>query len=92
MPQPSGLAFSDAALRFLATVPKKLRSQIVRKAQALEAHPHPVGSKALNGYTTPLGEQVYRERSGDYRILYVIRKNPGHVLILDIDHRKDIYR
>jgi hypothetical protein len=38
------------------------------------------------------GEPVYRERSGDYRILYVVRTNPDLVLILDIDHRKDVYR
>ena len=35
---------------------------------------------------------VYRERSGDYRILYIVRSNPDEVLILDIGHRKEIYR
>jgi len=32
------------------------------------------------------------ERSGDYRILYVVRKNPGEVIVLDIDNRKDVYK
>jgi mRNA-degrading endonuclease RelE of RelBE toxin-antitoxin system len=33
---------------------------------------------------------VYRERQGDYRILYSVR--PVIIVILDIDHRKDVYR
>ena len=39
-----------------------------------------------------MGEPILRERSGDYRILYVLRKDPDQVVILDIDHRKDIYK
>jgi hypothetical protein len=33
---------------------------------------------------------VYRIRHGDYRILYSVR--PVIIVILDIDHRKDVYR
>lgn len=87
-----GFAFSESALTFLATVPPKFRGQIVRKARALMQDPHPKGSKPLKGVTTGAGETVYRERSGDYRILYVVRDNPDEVIILDIDHRKDVYR
>jgi hypothetical protein len=51
--------------------------------------PHPVGCKALQNVKD--GEDpVYRVRSGDYRVLYVVR-NPD-VVILDVDHRKDVYR
>jgi hypothetical protein len=46
----------------------------------------------LHDVATGEGDPVYRERSGDYRILYVVRSNPDEVLILDIDHRKDVYR
>ena len=35
-------------------------------------------------------ERVYRERSGDYRILYVVRDSI--VVVIDIDNRKDVYR
>ena len=37
-------------------------------------------------------ESVYRVRSGDYRILYLVRTNYGEVVVLDIGHRKDVYR
>lgn len=87
-----GLSFSGAALDYLATVPPKFRSQIVKKAKALMLNPCPQGSKQLQGIVTELGEPVRRERSGDYRILYVLRNDPNQVVILDIDHRKDIYR
>ena len=56
------------------------------------ANPFPQGAKKLKDVATDDGEPVYRERSGDYRILYVVRSNPSEVLIIDIDHRKDVYR
>lgn len=87
-----GFAFTDAALDFLGTLPPKLRKQVIKKAKALHSNPHPQGSKKLHDVVTDDGDPVYRERSGDYRILYVVRANPSEVLILDIDHRKEVYR
>ena len=87
-----GLSFSASSLAFLSTVPHKLRAQVIKKAKALQLNPYPQGSKKLQGVETSLGEPVYRERSGDYRILYVVRNDPRQVVILDIDHRKDIYQ
>jgi mRNA interferase RelE/StbE len=37
-------------------------------------------------------EPVYRIRSGDYRVVYAVRSDPNEVVILDIGHRKDVYR
>ena len=87
-----GLSFSAASLEFLATVPHKFRAQIIKKAKALINNQHPQGSKKLQDIETSLGEPIHRERSGDYRILYVVKSNPTHVVILDIGHRKDIYQ
>lgn len=87
-----GLAFTDSALDFLGNLPTKIRRQVVKKSKALQTNPFPKGSKKLRDVNTSDGDSVYRERSGDYRILYVVRSNPKEVLILDIDHRKDIYR
>ena len=84
--------FTGAALDYLATVPHKLRRQIIKKAKALHTNPFPAGVKKLQGVETDDGDPIYRERSGDYRILYVVRANPSEVLILDIDHRKDVYK
>jgi len=87
-----GFAFTDAALDFLEALPPKIRKQVIKKAKALHTEPHPPGSKKLHDVETAEGDPVYRERSGDYRILYIVRSNPAEVLILDIDDRKDIYR
>lgn len=86
-----GFAFTEAALDFLATVPPKFRRQIIKKAKLLHTNPYPPGCKKLQG-TDADDEPIYRERSGDYRILYVVRSNPSEVLILDIDNRKDVYK
>jgi mRNA interferase RelE/StbE len=87
-----GFAFTDCALDFLAGLPPKIRKQVVKRAKALHTTPFPASAKKLQDVETPLGEAVYRERSGDYRILYVVRTNPAEIIILDIDHRKDVYR
>jgi mRNA interferase RelE/StbE len=86
-----GFAYSRDALAYLKTTPAKHRKQIVNKINGLAAQPHPANCKVVQGMTD--GEdQVYRIRSGDYRVLYVVRENPAQIIILDIDHRKDVYR
>jgi len=85
-----GLAFGSAAASFLDDMPPgKLRAQILKKAKGLITNPHPPGCKKLVGVLDG-DDPVWRIRSGDYRLLYVVREN--EVLILDIDHRKDVYR
>ena len=86
-----GFAYSQRALDFLGTIPAKLRKQIVKKIMALADNPLPQGHKLIRGMSGD-EERVYRIRSGDYRVLYVVRNNPGHIVVLDIDHRKDVYR
>jgi mRNA interferase RelE/StbE len=86
-----GFAYSERALAFLNTIPPKFRKQIVAKITALAGNPHPAGHKIVQGMKN--GEEiVYRIRSGDYRMLYVVRTDPSHIVVLDIDHRKDVYR
>lgn len=87
-----GFAFTDCALDFIAGLQPKVRRQIIKRAKALHTNPFPQGSKKLHNVETPDGDPVYRERSGDYRILYVVRSKPEEVIIIDINHRKDVYR
>lgn len=87
-----GFGFAATALDFLETVPHKIRFQIIKKAKALHSDPFPQGCKKLQGITTNEGMAVYRQRSGDYRILYMVRQSPAEIIILDIDNRKDVYK
>ncbi len=87
-----GFAFTERALDFLDELPPKLRRQVTKKAKVLHTEPYPPTAKRLSNVTTPEGEPVFRERSGDFRILYVVRTKPAEVIILDIGYRKDVYR
>jgi mRNA interferase RelE/StbE len=87
-----GIAYSESALKYLeGNVPSKVRGQIKRRIEALAVDPLPAGSKKLVGVSHG-GHDVYRIRSGDYRIVYSARTNPQQVIVLKIGDRKDIYR
>ena len=90
MSAPYTFAYTEAALEFLERkIAPKIRGQIRRKIEALALNTVPPGSKKLRGL--PDGEEeVRRIRCGDYRVLYVVRETV--IVILDIDHRKDVYR
>jgi mRNA interferase RelE/StbE len=84
-----GFAYDPRSLDYLKTVPKKIRKQIIGKVYKLASDPFPPTAKMLHGMEDG-EERVYRIRSGDYRILYVVRGII--VVVLDIGHRKDVYR
>lgn len=85
-----GFAYTETALLYLETLRSaKLRRQIRRKIEMLATNPLPATCKKLHGVMDGT-YAVYRIRSGDYRILYSVRGII--VVILDIDHRKDVYR
>ena len=88
-PQYQGFAYHPRCLDYLQTLEKKLRRQIVGKVTQLASDPHPPTAKVVQGMQDG-GQQVYRIRSGDYRILYTVQE--VIVCVLDIDHRKDVYR
>lgn len=80
-------------LRYKATVAKDLRGlpkadirRILAKAESLRHNPRPVGVEKLSG------EEKYRIRQGNYRILYSIDDALVIVEAVKIGHRKDIYR
>lgn len=87
-----GLAFGPRAVAFLdAMPPGKLRAQITKKARSLIGDAYPQGCKKL-AVLTHGDEPLWRIRSGDYRVLYVVRRNPNEVVIIDINNRKDVYK
>lgn len=84
-----GFAYTESALDALQSFPAKIRKQILKKIETLAGAPFPPGHKKVVSMSDD-AESVLRIRSGDYRVLYVVR-NPT-IVILDIGHRKDIYR
>lgn len=87
-----GLAFGPRAAAFLDGMPPgKIRAQISKKARSLILDPFPPGCKKL-AVLTYMDEPLWRIRSGDYRVLYVVRRNPNEVVVIAIDDRKDVYK
>jgi mRNA interferase RelE/StbE len=64
----------------------KDQQRIIQKVRSLAIDPRPVGVKKLSG------EEKYRIRQGDYRILYKIEDEIITVTVVRIAHRKDAYR
>jgi mRNA interferase RelE/StbE len=79
---------TKAALKEIASVDRRAdRARIMERIHNLAADPRPHGSKKLEG---PF--ERYRLRQGDYRVLYEIRDEVHMVSVINVGHRKDIYR
>ena len=85
-------AYTPKALASLRTIPRKSRQQITSKIDNLTRNPRPPNSRVVQAMTQD-DRKVLRIRSGKYRVLYtVIGGSEREIVILDIGHRKDIYR
>ena len=63
------------------------RRRLVERIRKLSSDPRPFGSEKLSGR-----EELYRVRSGRYRIVYTVDDASATVTIVKIGHRKDVYR
>ncbi len=80
------LLIKSSAAKELAALPRKDRSRIVAKVLGLAESSRPPGSEKLSG------EEKYRLRQGDYRVLYSIQDSSATVTIVKIGHRREVYR
>jgi mRNA interferase RelE/StbE len=78
--------YSPPAERALRRLSGDIRRRIFARIDALAENPWLPGFAKLEGY------DAYRVRVGDYRIIYSIDRGRLVVLVLDVGHRKDIYR
>jgi len=63
-----------------------LRSRIIARLLKLENDPRPSGIKKLQG------QEAFRLRVGDYRVLYTIDDAEQIVMVFAIGHRREVYR
>jgi mRNA interferase RelE/StbE len=75
-----------AARRTLSKLPQPVRARLVQRMETLATNPRPVGAVKLAGHN------AYRVRVGDYRIIYSIIDDRLLILIVDVGHRRDVYR
>lgn len=70
----------------LRGLPKKDVIRILECIESLAENPRPTGTKKLSG------QERYRLRQGDYRILYSIEDAQLVVWVVKVRHRRDVYR
>jgi mRNA interferase RelE/StbE len=81
------IELSATAEKQFRKLPKSAQRRLAITINSLASDPRPRGSRRLQGY-----EDVYRVRSGVYRIIYSIMDKRLLIIVLKIGHRKDIYR
>ena len=74
-----------SAEKELDALPGSIQKRIVSRLLALEESPRPPGVKKLQG------QESYRLRAGDYRILYTIDDKSKKVVVLAIGNRREVY-
>ncbi len=84
---------AEYKIYFKASVEKDLRSiskkdlkKILTCIEALAKNPRPPGHEKLTG------QEKYRIRQGNYRIVYSIQDKELTIWVVKVGHRKDIYR
>lgn len=80
------IEIKKTAVKELNNLPLSDLKKIIQKIQNLADNPRPPGCKKLTG------EEKYRIRSGNYRILYIIEDDILIIYIIKIGHRRDVYR
>ncbi|HEV2613586.1 MAG TPA: type II toxin-antitoxin system RelE/ParE family toxin [Gammaproteobacteria bacterium] len=74
------------AAKSLQKIPKSDQAKIINAIQPLAHNPRPSGCKKL------VGRDGWRIRIGNYRVIYEINDGQLRILIIEIGHRKEIYR
>ncbi len=80
------LVITKSAAKELEAIPKKDRRRIVERIRELAYEPRPFGAEKLSG------EDKYRIRQGNYRVLYEILDRELVVTVIRIGNRRDVYR
>jgi mRNA interferase RelE/StbE len=80
------IQISRTAQKQLAKINNPFFKAISDKILLLKTDPRPPGCKKLKG------EESWRIRVADYRIIYEIHDNILQIIVIEIDHRKQVYR
>ncbi len=75
-----------SAAREIDGIPKKERQRITRRIQSLSEEASPRGCEKL------CGEDKYRIRQGDHRVIYSVSDRDLTVIVVKVGHRREVYR
>lgn len=82
------LSFSKTALKNLLKISVNKRKAILEKLEQLKLNPY----KENNNIKKLVGQDGYRLRIGDYRVIYRIDKGKLEILVINVDVRGEIYK
>lgn len=80
------IVIKKSATKEIERIEKKDRIRIIEKIRTLALDPHPTGCKKLSG------QEKYRIRQGNYRILYQVIDTKLIVNAVKVGHRRDVYK
>ena len=80
------ILFKESVWKDLKRIPKGDLKKNLSRVEKLGDDPRPMGCEKLTG------EELYRVRQGNYRIVYSIQDNELTVWVIKVGHRKDFYR
>ncbi len=79
------IIFSDLSLKQLKKLEKLTQERIIATIERCRIRPQDYVKKLV-------GNPYYRLRVGDYRIIMDIRQGELRILVLEIGHRRNIYK
>jgi mRNA interferase RelE/StbE len=82
------ILWKPKAEKELRALPKTTIQAIVTTIEGLAINPYPANTKKLKGKT----KSYFRVRTGNYRIIYEVHNQELIIDIIEVGHRKDIYR
>jgi mRNA interferase RelE/StbE len=78
--------FRESVEKDFKAIPKKDIRKILHRIKSLAVEPRPLGCEKLTG------QERYRVRQEQYRIVYSVQDKESTVWIVKVGHRKDVYR
>ena len=79
--------FVPSARRELQKLPREVQLKLNQRIDSLSLDPRPRGSKKLKG-----GDELWRIRMGDYRVVYEVRDKVLLILVVRVAHSREVYR
>jgi mRNA interferase RelE/StbE len=80
------LFLKDSVRKDLHSIPDCHLKRIVERIGSLAENPRPIGCEKLSG------QERYRVRQGNYRIIYSIEDSQLTVWVVKVGHRREVYR
>jgi mRNA interferase RelE/StbE len=78
--------FAPRAAKAFAALPVATQRRLAPVIERLSTTPRPNGVRKLQG-----ADDLYRVRSGDYRVIYQIQDKRLLIAVVKIGHRRDVY-